>query len=201
MLNQRFVHLANFGFGGQLIASKALRFLAETVGNNYQSHSKGMTEKEIIEKIDLLFEKITDFNMFSINNIFFKEIIPNEKNKDEVENFHNIVSETKLFGMNKDLFEKYNNNGWFSLTEKGKELKISNFELIKFTKKSKPKKIHLYKIIPIILTVLFGSLNIYQKYDYRELKNDFDSVKIERDSVKQKLIYLNNRTVEYKENT
>jgi hypothetical protein len=28
-LSERFVHLANFGFGGQFIASKALRFLAE----------------------------------------------------------------------------------------------------------------------------------------------------------------------------
>ncbi|WP_336127171.1 hypothetical protein [Mesoflavibacter sp. CH_XMU1422-2] len=160
-----------------------------------------MTEKEIIEKIDLLFEKITDFNAFSINNIFFNEIKPNEKNKNEVENFRNIVSETKLFGMNNDLFEKYNNNGWFSLTEKGKELKISNLGYIKFTKKSKPKKIDLYKIIPIILTFVFGCLNIYQKYDYRELKNDFDSLKIERDSLKQKLIYLSNKTVEHKENT
>ena len=160
-----------------------------------------MTEKEIIEKIDLLFEKITDFNAFSINNIFFKEIKPNEKNKDEVENFHNIVSETKLFGMNNDLFEKYNDNGWFSLTEKGKELKLSNFGFIKFNKKLKQKKFDLYKIVPIILTIVFGSLNIYQKYDYRELKNNYDSLKFERDSLKQKLTDLNNKTVEYKVNT
>ncbi|WP_159948604.1 hypothetical protein [Polaribacter septentrionalilitoris] len=157
-----------------------------------------MNEKEIIEKIDLLFEKITDFNTFSINNIFFKEIKPDEKNKDEVKKFFDIVNETKLFGMNNDLFEKYNDNGWFSLTEKGKELKLSNFGYNKFTKKSKPKKFDLYKIIPIILTIVFGSLNIYQKYDYRELKNNYDSLKFERDSLKQKLTDLNNKTVEYK---
>jgi len=135
-----------------------------------------MTEKEIIEKIDLLFEKITDFNAFSINNIFFKEIKPNEKNKDEVKKILEIVNETKLFGMNNDLFEKYNDNGWFSLTEKGKTLKQSNFGFVKFTKKSKPKKFDLYIIVPIILTVVFSSLNIYQKYDYRELKSNYDSL-------------------------
>ncbi len=160
-----------------------------------------MTEKEIIEKIDLLFEKITDFNAFSINNIFFKEIKPNEKNKDEVKKILEIVNETKLFGMNNDLFEKYNDNGWFSLTEKGKTLKQSNFGFVKFTKKSKPKKFDLYIIVPIILTVVFSSLNIYQKYDYRELKSNYDSLKLERDSLKQKWIDLNNNIVEYKVNT
>jgi hypothetical protein len=163
-----------------------------------------MTEKEIIEKIDILFEKITDFNAFSINNIFFKEIKPNEKNKDEVENFHNIVSETKLFGINNDLFEKYNDNGWFSLTKKGKEMKLSNFGLIKFTKKSKPKKFDLYKIAPIILTVVFGISTFYfalVNYRLKFQESKVPPLELKVDSLKKELNRINNKLIEYKENT
>jgi len=157
-----------------------------------------MNEKEIIKFLDLVFNKITDFNLFAIDNILFKELNINEKNKNEVEKLSLISKEVNLFGKNNDLFEAINGNGWLSLTEKGKELKISKLGFVKFTKKNKAKKIDLYKIVAIILTIVFGVLNVFQKYDYRELKNNYDFIKSERDSLKHKLDDLNNKTVEYK---
>lgn len=157
-----------------------------------------MNEKEIIKLLDLLIKRIEDFKLFSIQGIFFKEFKPNEKDRTEVNIFFEKVNSVILFGTNNDLFEKYNENGWYSLTEKGKELKKSNLGYVKFSNKLKPKKYDLYKIIPIILTVVFGSLNVYQNYDYRELKKKYDSLNTEYDSLKLKLNYLNNKIIEYK---
>lgn len=56
-----------------------------------------------------------------------------------------------------------------------------------------------YKIIPILVAIIFGGLNVYQKYDYNNLKNNYDSLKVERDSLKLKLTYMNNNSSVNKE--
>jgi hypothetical protein len=158
-----------------------------------------MNEKEIIKHLDLLFEKITDFKTFSINNLIVRELKPDNKNKDEVENFHNTVSEIRIFGMNNDLFEKYNDNGWFSLTEKGKEMKLSNLGFIKFSKKTKPKKFDLYKIAPIILTVVFGISTFYFAFANYRLKlqeSKVPSLELKVVSLKKELNHINNKLIE-----
>src|SRR5690606_33183222 len=161
-----------------------------------------MTEKEIINNIDLLIKKVKHFNSFSINNIFFKEIKPDNKNNKEVNNFHSIVSETKLFGMNNDLFEKKNDHGWFFLTEKGKQLKKSNLGFVKFSNKHKPKRFDLYKLTPIILSIVFRiSTCDFARVNYhlKLQESKVPSLQWKVDSLKKELNHINNILIEHKE--
>jgi hypothetical protein len=83
------------------------------------------------------------------------------------------------------------------LSEKGKKFKSYK----KYLKSLKPKT-EWFKIITISLTVVFGSLNLFQKHYYNSLKLKFDSLKKESvllkselDSLKLIVIDKNNTNV------
>ena len=70
---------------------------------------------------------------------------------------------------------------------------------LKYENSLNEKSLDWYKIIPIILSVLFGLLNVYQKYDYNLLKTDYNSLKTQRDSLKEKLSDKSNKMIVSKE--
>lgn len=61
----------------------------------------------------------------------------------------------------------------------------------KFIKKAKIKPIDWYKIIAISLTVIFGSLNLYQKYDYNNLKSQYISLKTINEDLDNNILLKN----------
>ncbi|QCE40230.1 hypothetical protein [Psychroserpens sp. NJDZ02] len=146
-----------------------------------------MTEREIINHIDLLFKKITDFNAFSINNILFEELKPDEKNKDNVKTFQIIIKETKLFGLNNNLFKLYNDNEWYSLTEKGKELKLSKKDFIKFSNGINKTKWYNDNWIGYVIALIVLFFSVYQHFEKRTLSSKVDSLKKERDSLNNQI--------------
>lgn len=152
-----------------------------------------MTEKETIKYLDLLFEKIEDFNTFSIQNIFFKEFKPNEKDKSEVEDFFDKVNSVKLFGTNNDLFIKFNDNGWYSLTEKGKEFKKSNLSFNKFEKKSAKKPLSKFEKLSVLGFIITFCYGIYQNRLSNNLGNQVVEFEVELDSLRNEVLKLNYR--------
>lgn len=153
-------------------------------------------DKATIKYFDLLIKKIDDIFAFSINNIIHDTLKPESKKDKEI--FFNVVDSVKSFGEKYKYFKRVSkatqNGGWHELTDKGIELKDSELGFTKFEKSLIPKQLDWYKIIPIIIAVVFGLLNVYQKYDYNQLKSDYNSLSIERDSLKEKLFDVNNNT-------
>jgi hypothetical protein len=105
------------------------------VGKHYQSHSKGMTEKEIIEYLEIVFKDITDFELVSVNNPITKVL--KHQTKEERENFFSVVDNVELFAKNNDLIKKIGTGDFFKLTKNGKKLKKlgSYSEYLKHIKK------------------------------------------------------------------
>ena len=158
-----------------------------------------MKESEIIKYIDLLFSDIKDFNLFSINNILFDIIKPNERDNIEVERFRKIEKEVKIFGLNNDLFSKYNDNGWFSLTDKGKEMKKSNLKFEKFNNKSGKKPMTNFEKLSLLLIALPIIINLIQWNYSSTLKLQLDACNSELDSLNNILSSRKNILIENKE--
>lgn len=79
-----------------------------------------MTENDNINYTDIVLRGIEDFNAFNINNILFKQL-PTET-KQEKDLFFDVVDFVKLYGCNNDIFIAINKDGWFKLTDKGKDI-------------------------------------------------------------------------------
>ena len=150
-----------------------------------------MNEKQILKYFDLIIKNIDDVFAFSINNILFEYLNPTSEK--EKEHFFKIVDKVKYFGKKNKYFEQFgkNDGGWYKLTEKGIELKDSKKEYLKFVKSSNKKPLDWYKIIAIILTIIFGSLNLYQKYDYNNLKTQYNSLKTINENIVNNILLKN----------
>ena len=150
-----------------------------------------MNEKQILKYFDLVIKNIDDVFAFSINNILFEYLNPTSEK--EKEHFFKIVDKVKYFGKKNKYFEQFgkNDGGWYKLTEKGIELKDSKKEYLKFVKSSNKKPLDWYKIIAIILTIIFGSLNLYQKYDYNNLKTQYNSLRTINENIVNNILLKN----------
>ncbi|WP_339885805.1 hypothetical protein [Polaribacter vadi] len=160
-----------------------------------------MEEKEIIKYLDQIVERIKDFNSFGVGVILAEILGASSEISKNPEKFNNIVLEVGLFGENNDLFEKVGSWSFFKLTTKGKELKKSKLGFINFSKKTKPKKFDLYKIVPIILTVVFGISTFYFAFVNYRLKlqeSKVPSLELKVDSLKKELNRINNKMIENK---
>jgi hypothetical protein len=80
-----------------------------------------MTEKEIIEYLEIVFKDITDFELVYINKPITK--ILKRETKEERDKFFLIVDCLELFAKNNDLIEKNGTGDFFRLTDNGKKLK------------------------------------------------------------------------------
>ena len=143
-----------------------------------------MNDKDIIKYFDFVIKNLDDIFGFSINNILFDFLKP--ESEEEKEQFFIIVDKVKYFGKKNKYFEGFgkNDGGWYKLTDMGIELKDFKKGHQKFVRKSTVKPLDWYKIAAIGLTLIFGCLNIYQKYDYNQLKGRFNTLKTEYESIK-----------------
>ena len=155
-----------------------------------------MNEKDIIKYFDLVIKNLDDVFAFSINNILFDVLKP--ESKEDKDEFFIIVDKVKYFGNKNKYFEGFgkNDGGWYKLTDKGIRLKDSNKGHLKFNRKS--KSLDWYKITAIGLTLIFGCLNIYQKYDYNQLKSKYNSLKVDYDSIAPLKLESNSKNVSNK---
>ncbi|WP_421824983.1 hypothetical protein [Flagellimonas oceanensis] len=148
-----------------------------------------MEEKVVIENFDFLIKNLKAKNGFSINNELFDKFEP--KSSSEREYFFELCDEIREFGISNGyllkLGKRANNSGYFNLTEKGLELKKFGKGNQKFVKKLKSKPLDWYKVIPIVLTVVFGSLNLYQNNEISELKDNLNKKQSQIDSCSAEL--------------
>ena len=141
-----------------------------------------MTDKEIIKYIDLLIKDIDDFDAFSVNNIIFEYLKP--ESKDEKESFLNIIDEIKLFGKNNDLFVSRTKDGWCKLTDKGKKLKLSNKTFKNFHKSENKSEWYNKNWVGYLIAFIVFLFTVYQHFDNRSLKRDYDILNTQYDSLK-----------------
>ena len=94
-----------------------------------------LSEKEIIEYLEIVFKDITDFELVSINNPITKVL--KHGTKEERVKFFSVVDNVKLFAKNNDLIQKNGTGDFFKLTENGKSLKKlgSYTEYLKYIEK------------------------------------------------------------------
>lgn len=147
-----------------------------------------MTEKEIIKYIDLIINKIEDFDLFSINNILFDYINP--ETKQEKDDFFKLIESIKLFGKNNNLFKGINKGGWFKLTEKGKRLKLSKKSFKSFEKPTNKKDWYNENWIGYLIAIIVFIFSVYQYIDNRSLKNEYDTLKIQYEIYKDSTYQL-----------
>ena len=108
----------------------------------------------------------------------------NETDEKEFERLASIIKESGGAKVNEQLFES--------------PLSISrNSETLHFQKlggfKKRRKTLDWYKIVPICIAIIFGSLNAYQKYSYNYLDAKFETLEVENDSLKVKLTNIKNK--------
>jgi hypothetical protein len=138
-------------------------------------------EKEVYKYIDVLFNRIEDYNLFNIKNILYKHIQPTSDL--EKDYFFTVIKEVKLFGKNNDLFEVKTKDSWAKLTKKGIEFKKSEKTYLKYNKLVSTTPVDWYKIVPIVLSVVFFCFNFYQRHNYNQLKINYNSIKTQNDSL------------------
>lgn len=141
-----------------------------------------MNDKETIKYIDLIIREIDDFDTFSVNNIVFDFLKP--ESKDEKDTFFNLIDEIKLFGKNNDLFVPRTKDGWCKLTDKGKRLKLSNKTFKNFQKTENKSEWYNKNWIGYLIAFIVLLFTVYQHFDNRSLKREYDSLDKRYDSIK-----------------
>lgn len=140
---------------------------------------------------DLLIDKIEnplEFNILISLSDSVKNLSTNEK--------ISLDDELKIIGVSKGYFNIIREDtGWYSLTKKGIKLKEYSKGHKKFDKKLNLNPLDWYKIVAIVLSVIFFGFNFYQKQNYDNLKSQYDSLKTKHDSCREKLSSSNNKLI------
>ena len=148
-----------------------------------------MTDKEILKYIDLIINKIVDFNLFNINNILFEYIKP--KTKKEKDDFVELIETLKLFGKNNNLYKGIDKGGWHKLTEKGKKLKLSKKSFRSFEKSFSRNDWYNDNWIGYVIALIVLFFSIYQYVDHRSLKKQYDALKNKYENYNDSTIHSN----------
>ena len=156
-----------------------------------------MKEREIIKYIDLIFQRIEDFEFFSVNNILYEIIEP--KSEDQKDEFFDIVDAVKLFGRNNDLFISRNKDGWCKLTEKGKSLKLSNKSFTKFSNHENRTDWYNKPIIGYLIAFFALLFSVYQWNDSRVLSRENQLLISKQKVYKDSISILNEKLQSFKE--
>lgn len=141
-----------------------------------------MNDKEIIKYIDLIIKDIDDFDFFSIDNIVRNHLKPEERNKKEY--YSKLIEKIVLFGKNHDLFVLKNKSGWFSLTEKGKRLKLSYKSFKNFNTSENKTEWYNKNWVGYLIAFIVFLFTVYQHFDNRSLKRDYSILGTQYDSLK-----------------
>ncbi|WP_209406391.1 hypothetical protein [Pseudozobellia sp. WGM2] len=167
-----------------------------------------MDDKIVIENFDFVINNLTARNGFSINNELFDKFNP--ESPTERKHFLDLCDEIREFGLRNgyliQIGKPANNSGYFNLTEKGLDLKNFGKGHLKFVKKLNSKPLDWYKIIPIILTIVFGSVSAYflkANYDLKlnelNLREINDSLIKNNGNLKNQLLIYKDSLVEMQE--
>jgi hypothetical protein len=151
-----------------------------------------MTEKGIIEYLEIVFKDITDFELVSINNPITKVL--KHETKEEREKFFSVVDNVELFAKNNNLIKKHGTGDFFKLTDRGRKFKESNSSYKLFLFKEKFNSINLKKI-GLIIAVIGIILKMVWRCEDKN-KVDFPSNKYEilKDSSSEKPYNKNQNT-------
>ncbi|MGX1024289.1 hypothetical protein [Psychroflexus sp. MBR-150] len=141
-----------------------------------------MTEKELIKYIDLVIKNIDDFNAFGIKDPVFDKLKP--KTEDERKYFFKLIDKIELFAKNNDLFIRVSKGDCFKLTDKGKKLKLSSKTFKNFEKKQNRNEWYNKPWVGFLIAFILLIFNIYQHFDNRFLKDDYNSLLKKYDSLK-----------------
>ncbi|WP_203259002.1 hypothetical protein [Hyunsoonleella ulvae] len=149
-----------------------------------KEHLDNMDEKIIIKYID---ELVNDFLGNPFQDFTVEEFL-NESMRFRAEQMTksqklDLADQIEIFGLKEKLFKKQEGH-ILLLDEKGIELKSFGKGYLAFKKSLKAKPLDWYRVVPIILTIVFGCLNLYQKSEYSGLKNRFETLKKDSDSLK-----------------
>lgn len=156
-----------------------------------------MTNKETIKYIDLIIKDIDDFDCFSVNNIVFEYLKP--ESKEGKEQFFVIIDKIKLFGKNNDIFVPRTKDGWCKLTDKGKRLKLSKKSFKRFEKSENKTEWYNKNWVGYLIAFILLLFTVYQHFDNRSLKQDFDSLSKKYDSLKHQSDFYKDSVSELKQ--
>jgi hypothetical protein len=147
-----------------------------------------LNERSIIKYFDIILLADKKDSFFSINKILIPEYFKYEtsENRDFLQD---IRRELKEFSEFHGYFEWFA-DGSCRLTEKGLDAEEKGGHL-KHKKSLTKKPLDWYKIIAIILAVIFGSFNLYQKYDYNNLKTQYNSLRTINENMVNNILLKN----------
>ena len=151
-------------------------------------------KEKIIKFLDWLIEDIENVEYFNIKEFInkYKDISSHEKGY--------LPYSIESIGKTYNLFENtLNSDEWFKLTRKGIDLKESGKGFNEFEKSLNKKPLDWYKIIPIILTILFGTLSAYFLKANYDLKVNESSLTIQNEFLKEGLVSYKDSVAEIKE--
>lgn len=157
-----------------------------------------INQELIIKHFDILLNNIDDITQFDVNGIMtkfgdFKHNIPEQK-----QNFVRICESVKRFGKTYGYFDfDEKRPGLYFLKENGIKAKELGGHL-KFQKSLTNKPLDWYKIIGLILTVVFGLSTIYFSKKSYDLKENQSDIIIENDSLKVQVAYYKDSIAELK---
>jgi hypothetical protein len=147
-----------------------------------------LNKRNIIKYFDIILLADKKDSFFSINEILIPKYFKHETSE-ERDFLQDIRRELKEFSEFHGYFE-WLANGNCRLTEKGMDAKEKGGHL-KYKKSLTEKPLDWYKIIAIILTVIFGSFNLYLKYDYNNLKTQYNSLKTINENIVNNILLKN----------
>ena len=110
------------------------------------------------------------------------DLFLNETDNKEFERLASIINKSGKAKISEQLFESP-----LSISRNSETLHFQKLGGFKNEFKNQKKSLDWYKIIPICVAIIFGSLSAYQKYSYNSLNVKFENLKVENFSLKYEL--------------
>ena len=110
------------------------------------------------------------------------DLFLNETDNKEFERLASIINKSGKAEISEQLFESP-----LSISRNSETLHFQKLGGFKNEFKKRKKTLDWYKIIPIGVAIIFGSLSAYQKYSYNSLDGKFETLEVENDSLKSEL--------------
>ena len=156
-----------------------------------------MTNKIVIKYFDFVIKNIDSPLGFPLNNTIFDLFNPNTPQ--ERNDFLKLCSDIKDFGEINKYWEQFGkdsgNGGYFKLTDKGLELKKFGKGHLKFEKSKSKTKWYNENWIGYVIAFIVFVFSVYQYFDNRSLKNEFENLKNQYEIYKDSTYQLNKELV------
>jgi len=144
-------------------------------------------EKTIIKYLDVVILKSKDISRFNAFTTLSDILDFDNKNNDEKNDFFSLTDSVQRIGITYKYFEELENEiNIFRLTKEGIRAKEIGGHL-KYQKSLKKKPMSNFEIAYLLLTIIIIGFNVYQGFQNKSLRYDFDSLKSQFDSLKHQL--------------